>query len=68
MQRVQIVTRLRPWGANTGGKQWILARNALIFYDYQSGYSFDVLAARYFLSEKSIRRICAQQKKLAPPP
>ena len=56
----------KPWGANTGGKQWIRARNALIFADYQNGLSFDALAARYFLSEKSIRRICAQQKNLAP--
>jgi len=55
----------KPWGANTGGKQWILARNALIFDDYQNGHSFDALAARYFLSEKSVRRICGQQKKLA---
>ena len=47
----------REWGTNTGIRQELLIRNSEIYQGYCEGSRVSELAQRYFLSEKSIRRI-----------
>ena len=53
----------KEWGSKTLIRQELQERNSLIFADYQIGESVSVLAARYFLSEKSIQRIIREMKR-----
>jgi len=50
------------WGANTGIKQELAARNKQIYVDYLEGIKLADLACKYYLSEKSIQRIIRNQK------
>lgn len=47
----------REWGASTGARQELRARNMSIYEDYSRGGNVPELAEKYFLSEKSIQRI-----------
>ena len=54
------------WGERTQSKQETARRNAAIFRDSQQGVSVETLAERYFLSEKTIRRILLEERRKAP--
>ena len=54
------------WGERTQSKQETARRNAAIFHDAQQGSSVEALAERYFLSEKTIRRILLEERRKAP--
>lgn len=47
----------RKWGSNTGTKEDLYRRNRQILAKCQQGASVSELAAQYYLTEKSIRRI-----------
>lgn len=53
----------KAWGETTSSRQETAMRNRAIYEDAQQGMSRGELAAKYFLSEKSIQRILSQQKK-----
>lgn len=53
----------KAWGEKTSSRQETAMRNRAIYEDAQQGMSRGELAAKYFLSEKSIQRILSQQKK-----
>lgn len=54
----------KTWGEKSGSKDSLKMRNAEIFYKYKSGASILDLTQTYYLSDKSIRRIISDQKKL----
>lgn len=54
----------KAWGEKTGIRNSLKQRNAEIFNNYVEGASVIELANRYYLSEKSIRRILSQEKVL----
>jgi len=45
------------WGSSTGSRNAIKKRNDEIYKNFQSGVTIVSLAARYFLSVESIKRI-----------
>lgn len=47
----------KSWGANTGTRQTLLARNKEIVAKWRDGCSAAELAERYFLSSKAIYKI-----------
>ncbi len=47
----------KVWGSQTKIKQYYKIRNHEICAKYKNGVSVKILAATYFLSEKSIQRI-----------
>jgi len=47
----------RPWGCGTDYRRELAQRNEAIRRDYAEGTDISVLARRYHLAEKSIRRI-----------
>ncbi|WP_294148848.1 CD3324 family protein [uncultured Clostridium sp.] len=51
------------WGENTDTRQVLAARNNRIYRDYQSGMSTVMLSEKYYLAEKSIRRILKKEKE-----
>ncbi len=51
------------WGERTHSKQETARRNAAIWADAVQGNSPAVLAERYFLSEKTIRRILLEERR-----
>ena len=53
----------KKWGDGTSARQEIGSRNALIYAEYRQGATAGQLAEQYYLTEKSIRRIIAGQKK-----
>jgi Mor family transcriptional regulator len=52
----------KEWGSQTQIRQELMNRNTSIFVDYQNGSTVSILAAKYFLSEKSIQRIIREAK------
>ena len=54
----------KAWGEYSGIRKSLNARNTEIFKKYKDGTSINTLAKEYFLSEKSIRRIISDKKKL----
>lgn len=52
----------KAWGDNTSTKLELKIRNETIYEDYKAGLSIKQLAEKYFLVEKSIRRIINKQK------
>ena len=54
----------KSWGENSGIKKTLNVRNKDIYEKYLKGISINELAKEYFLSDKSIRRILSQQKKI----
>jgi len=53
----------KKWGDNTQSKKETQERNAHIYAQYKSGKKVQELAARHFLSEKSIERIITLGRK-----
>ncbi|WP_294379306.1 CD3324 family protein [uncultured Clostridium sp.] len=54
----------KSWGEKSGIKKTLNVRNKDIYEKYLKGISINELAKEYFLSDKSIRRILSQQKKI----
>ena len=52
----------KSWGENTNTKSELANRNKMIYADYLSGISISRLAKKYYLVEKSIKRIIRQEK------
>ena len=52
------------WGSKSKAKQYYKKRNREISTKYRQGVSVKVLAAEYFLSEKSIQRIIRGTKEV----
>ena len=55
----------KRWGETTGCRKETGERNRRIWLDYRSGARTDELAAKYFLSVKSIQRIVTEEKRKA---
>lgn len=55
----------KKWGENTMIREELEERNVSIYRDYLQGASMEELAAKYFLSEKSIQRIVYQKRRTA---
>lgn len=53
------------WGDRTHSKEETAARNRAIFQDWASGQGVDELAKAYFLTEKTIRKILSEERRLA---
>lgn len=53
----------KAWGEGTNTRRELKERDCRILQDFLDGASRQELAARYFLSEKSIGRIINQEKK-----
>ncbi len=54
----------KSWGEKSGIKKSLKRRNTEIYKKYLNGNSVDELSKEYYLSEKSIRRIIGQEKRL----
>ncbi|MBR6637735.1 MAG: hypothetical protein IKK96_02615 [Lachnospiraceae bacterium] len=52
----------REWGTGTSIKEELSVRNQEIFNEYLAGAKAEELSKRYFLTEKSIRRIIREMK------
>ncbi|TAH67610.1 MAG: hypothetical protein EWM47_08860 [Anaerolineaceae bacterium] len=52
----------KEWGSQTLIRQELSERNTSICTDYLNGHKVSKLAAKYFLSEKSIHRIIRESK------
>lgn len=52
----------KAWGDDTGTRRNLMLRNRRMFEEYRAGASVGELAGRYFLTEKSVRRIIRDQK------
>ena len=53
----------KSWGEKSGIKNILKERNIEIYEKYIKGLSISELSKKYFLSEKSIRRIISEQKR-----
>ncbi len=53
----------KSWGENTDTRQVLADRNSRIYRDYKSGMSTVLLSEKYYLAEKSIRRILKKEKE-----
>ena len=54
----------KSWGEKSGIKDSLKIRNNEIYKKYLNGATINELAKEYYLSEKSIRRIIGQEKRL----
>ena len=54
----------KSWGEKSGIKNILKERNIEIYEKYIKGLSISELSKKYFLSEKSIRRIIFNQKQI----
>ncbi|CUQ31988.1 histidine kinase [Clostridium baratii] len=54
----------KSWGEKSGIRDSLKIRNTEIYKKYLNGNSVDELSKEYYLSEKSIRRIIGQEKRL----
>ncbi|MBW9143996.1 hypothetical protein KTC92_02275 [Clostridium sp. CM027] len=54
----------KKWGEQSGSRDTLKKRNAEIYLKYIKGSEILDLAQEYYLSDKSIRRIITQQKKI----
>ncbi|MDF2485021.1 MAG: hypothetical protein K0R46_1189 [Herbinix sp.] len=52
----------KVWGENTDSRQQIRLRDEEIYRMYKDGVSTTILAADYYLSQKSIQRIILNMK------
>lgn len=53
----------KSWGESTDYRREMEERNRRIYADYKNGIKKEVLSGKYFLSEKSIQRIIAKEKR-----
>lgn len=54
----------KSWGETTDTRKYLDKRNLNIFKDYCEGMTVSQLAEKYFLVEKSIRRIIRQKRDI----
>lgn len=54
----------KSWGEKSGIKDSLKIRNNEIYKKHLNGATINELAQEYYLSEKSIRRIIGQEKRL----
>jgi Mor family transcriptional regulator len=54
----------KKWGESSGSRESLKIRNAEIFMKYIDGATVFDLTKDYYLSDKSIRRIISEQKKI----
>ncbi|AIY82849.1 CD3324 family protein [Clostridium baratii] len=54
----------KSWGEKSGIRNSLKIRNNEIYKKYLNGATINELAQEYYLSEKSIRRIIGQEKRL----
>jgi Mor family transcriptional regulator len=54
----------KKWGEQSGSRNILKKRNAEIYFKYIKGAEILHLAEEFYLSDKSIRRIISQQKKI----
>lgn len=54
----------KKWGENNGSRDNLKSRNSEIYEKYLNGFEILDLAQEYYLSDKSIRRIIGEQKKM----
>lgn len=54
----------KSWGEKSGIKDSLKIRNNEIYKKYLNGATINELTQEYYLSEKSIRRIIGQEKRL----
>lgn len=54
----------KAWGEKSGIKNSLKVRNNEIYKKYIDGATINELTQEYYLSEKSIRRIIGQQKRI----
>lgn len=54
----------KAWGEKSGIKNILKIRNNEIYNKYLNGTTIKLLSKEYFLSEKSIRRIINEEKKI----
>lgn len=54
----------KAWGENSGIKNSLKIRNEEIYKKHLRGSSINELSKEYYLSEKSIRRILINEKKI----
>ncbi|GKU25879.1 CD3324 family protein [Clostridium folliculivorans] len=54
----------KKWGENSGSRSSLKRRNEEIYLRYIRGASILDLSQKFYLSDKSIRRIIGQQKKI----
>lgn len=54
----------KKWGEQSGSRDTLKKRNEAIYFKYIKGVEILDLAQEYYLSDKSIRRIISQQKKI----
>lgn len=54
----------KTWGEKNGSRDSLKMRNAEIYNRYNIGATILELAQEYYLSDKSIRRIIGEQRKL----
>ncbi|MEG1004316.1 CD3324 family protein [Clostridium sp.] len=54
----------KSWGEKSGIKSSLKVRNKEIYKKYINGTTINELKEEYYLSEKSIRRIIGQEKRL----
>lgn len=52
----------KAWGEKSGIRNSLKIRNKEIYKEYINGATIDELTQKYYLSEKSIRRIISQEK------
>lgn len=57
----------KKWGENSGSRDTLKRRNVQIYLKYMNGAAILDLAQEYYLSDKSIRRIISEQKKIMTP-
>lgn len=55
----------KSWGEKSGIKSSLKLRNIEIYKKYTNGATINELTLEYYLSEKSIRRIISQEKRLS---
>lgn len=54
----------KAWGEKSGIKSSLKVRNNEIYKKYLDGTTINALTEEYYLSEKSIRRIISEEKRL----
>lgn len=54
----------KSWGEKSGIKSNLKIRNNEIYKKYRNGTTINSLTQEYYLSEKSIRRIITEEKRL----
>ena len=53
----------KSWGESTDYRREMEERNRKIYADYRNGMNTEMLSGKYFLSDKSIQRIIANEKR-----